>query len=72
MKRSVFAAAVATLLLALLTASSATAADLVPYGQPVPARGAFWQGPYVGANLGYQWGTVSNFGADSGRTISAG
>jgi outer membrane immunogenic protein len=61
MKRSVIAAAVATLLLALAP-NAVTAADLVPYGQPAPARGAFWQGPYVGANLGYQWGSVSNFG----------
>src|ERR1700742_1282003 len=60
MKRSVFAAAVAMLLLAPCSATAA--ADLVPYGQPAPARGAFWQGPYLGANIGYQWGSVSNFG----------
>ena len=61
MKRLVFAAAVATLVLA---PRAATAADLVPYGQPAPARGAFWQGPYVGANIGYQWGSVNNTGSD--------
>ena len=66
MKRLVFATALATLLLApnLLAPSAATAADFMPYGQPAPARGALWQGPYVGANLGYQWGSVSNTGAD--------
>jgi outer membrane immunogenic protein len=71
MKRSVFAAALATLLFApslfvtsLFAPSAATAADLMPYGQPAPARGYYWQGPYVGANLGYQWGSVSNAGND--------
>ena len=57
----VFAGAVAALTLASYTA---TAADLVPYGQPAPARGYYWQGPYVGANLGYQWGSVKNAGND--------
>jgi len=33
---------------------AATAADLVPM------RAYSWQGPYVGANLGYQWGTTTN------------
>ncbi len=61
MKKLVFAAAVAT---ALLAPDAVTAADLMPYGQPVPARGAPWQGPYVGANLGYQWGSATNTGAD--------
>ena len=47
----------------LLAPDATTAADLVPW-QPAPARGTLWQGPYVGANLGYQWGSVSNTGAD--------
>ncbi len=25
-----------------------------------PARARIWQGPYVGANLGYQWGLATN------------
>lgn len=25
-----------------------------------PLGGYFWQGPYVGANLGYQWSSISN------------
>ena len=61
MKRFVFAAAIATLAVA---PGASTAADLVPYGRPAPARGTFWQGPYLGANIGYQWGSVSNAGND--------
>jgi outer membrane immunogenic protein len=61
MKKLAFAATLATLLLA---PGATTAADLMPYGQPAPARSMVWQGPYVGANLGYQWGSVSNTGAD--------
>ena len=61
MKKLVFAAALATLSLA---PGATTAADLMPYGQPASPRSLFWQGPYVGANLGYQWGSVSNTGAD--------
>ncbi|AMN39910.1 outer membrane protein [Rhodoplanes sp. Z2-YC6860] len=61
MKKLAFAATLATLLLA---PGATTAADLMPYGQPAPARSMFWQGPYVGANLGYQWGSVSNTGTD--------
>jgi outer membrane immunogenic protein len=37
---------------------AASAADLVPRWSPI--RGYSWQGPYVGANLGYQWGTTTN------------
>jgi len=61
MKKLAFAATLATLLLA---PGATTAADLMPYGQPAPARSMFWQGSYVGANVGYQWGSVSNTGAD--------
>ena len=46
--------------LAILTAASgaATAADtLRPWN---PARSYSWQGPYVGANLSYQWGAITN------------
>ena len=65
MKSPVFAVALAAF---ALTSSGAAAADLVPYGQPAPygqpSRGYFWQGPYLGANIGYQWGSVSNAGND--------
>jgi outer membrane immunogenic protein len=59
MKKPVFAAAVL-----VLASAAAAAADLVPYRQAAPARSYFWQGPYLGANLGYQWGSVSNAGND--------
>ncbi|MBN8966063.1 MAG: porin family protein [Rhizobiales bacterium] len=36
----------------------AAAADLTSY--TTPTRASFWQGPYVGANLGYQWGSITN------------
>jgi outer membrane immunogenic protein len=52
-----------------LTATAATAADYggpPPYGAPpAPYYTAYsWLGPYVGGNLGYQWGALSNSGAD--------
>jgi outer membrane immunogenic protein len=51
---------------ALLLASAASAADLPrPYynynPSPAPALSAYgWTGPYLGGNLGYEWGTTSN------------
>jgi outer membrane immunogenic protein len=46
----------------------ATAADIGRGISPAPyvtaPYGYNWSGPYLGANLGYQWGTVSNLGAD--------
>ena len=52
-----------------LTVAAATAADYggpPPYGAPpAPYYTAFsWLGPYVGGNLGYQSGALSNSGAD--------
>ena len=52
-----------------LTASAAHAADV--YGSPPPyapspvpvAYGYRCMGPYMGANFGYQWGSLSNSGA---------
>lgn len=38
--------------------NAAMAADLVPRLSPI--RAYSWQGPYVGANLGYQWGATTN------------
>jgi outer membrane immunogenic protein len=51
-----------------LTAAAAEAADLYrspqPYAPaPVP-YGYSWMGPYLGANVGYQWGSLSNSGAN--------
>jgi outer membrane immunogenic protein len=49
------------------TALGATmTAAVIAAGAPVEANaqsrfgGYFWQGPYVGVNLGYQWSSVSN------------
>jgi outer membrane immunogenic protein len=51
-----------------LTSTGAGAADLYrnpsPYAPgPVP-YGYSWMGPYLGANFGYQWGELSNSGAN--------
>ena len=63
--KTVFAAALAAL--ALIT-GAALAADNLPYG--APARGGYsWQGPYVGANVGYQFGGVSNSAADPSGVV---
>jgi outer membrane immunogenic protein len=53
---------ITAVLAAVLTSSAAGAADL-GYDRPAPqGRTAFynWQGLYIGGNLGYQWGTVTN------------
>lgn len=55
---------------ALVVASvPAAAADLPRGAPPVPyVNGPYnvysWSGAYLGVNLGYQWGSVSNLGAD--------
>jgi outer membrane immunogenic protein len=41
-----------------LVSGAARAADFAPYAPP--PRGTSWQGPYVGANVGPQWGNVGN------------
>jgi outer membrane immunogenic protein len=47
---------------ALMAASAAEAADLPGgFNSYSPAYAAYnWMGPYVGANIGYEWGSVSN------------
>lgn len=45
----------------MLASGAAAAADLQPYA-PARQGGGAWQGPYVGVNLGYQWGSVGNSG----------
>jgi outer membrane immunogenic protein len=57
MQKTLFAAALAAFALA---AGAAAAADVLPYGGPARTGAARWQGPYAGANLGQQWGWVSN------------
>ncbi len=64
MPRTVFAAALALL---ALTSSAAYAADIQPYANQT--RGYSWQGPYAGANLGYQSGSVSNSPADPSGVV---
>jgi outer membrane immunogenic protein len=47
------AAAIAT------AAGGAAAADFPPYTVPAPIRTYSWTGPYLGGNLGYQWGNTT-------------
>ena len=57
------AAALLVTLLVTLLGGSAWAADLprAPYyTAPGPLSSYSWVGPYLGGNLGYQWGTTSN------------
>lgn len=62
MKRLVVGAAV---LVAAGWTASAEAADInsgqrAPYTVNQPLNGYSWAGPYLGANLGYEWGSVNN------------
>jgi outer membrane immunogenic protein len=59
--QAVFAAALAAI---ALQSSAATAADVLPYGGPARTPVYSWQGPYVGANLGYQWSSVGGSPTD--------
>ena len=61
--------AVLAVLVLLQASAAATAADITSYATLAPARGTFWQGPYVGVNLGYQWGQVTNFSNDPSGII---
>ena len=49
--------------LSLTMASAAVAADFPAspyYTAPAPSSAYSWAGPYLGANLGYAWGSVDN------------
>lgn len=63
MKKIVFA-----LGLAIMSVSAAGAADLprnsAPYYSAAPATGFNWSGGYVGANIGYNWGKITNTGTN--------
>jgi outer membrane immunogenic protein len=47
----------------VFSARPTAAADYRPYATPVLGRNYYWQGPYFGANLGYQWSSVGNAGS---------
>ena len=64
MSKRMFAVALA---LVATAACPAAAADLTPYATPAGVYS--WVGPYVGANLGYQFGDVSHSGADPSGVI---
>ena len=55
MPKTVFAIALAVALMS----DAAAAAEITPYAAPA-SRNIFWQGPYVGANRGYQWGLATS------------
>ena len=58
-----FVAGAVALTAAGLGAASADAADYPPraaYTVNQPLNAFSWAGPYLGGNLGYEWGTVSN------------
>jgi outer membrane immunogenic protein len=50
------------IVLALAIASTARAADIVPryYAPQAVAYPLAWAGPYIGATLGYEWGSIDN------------
>jgi|SRR4051812_7012074 outer membrane immunogenic protein len=56
---------------------AAHAADLSgisrPYAAPAPAYAAYnWMGPYIGANVGYQWGNVTHSGTQPSGAAAGG
>src|ERR1700677_541445 len=53
---------VSSALFCVLLASTAGAADFYK-APPATPYGYSWMGPYLGANLGYEWGELSNSGA---------
>lgn len=55
--KSIFGAAVLT---AVMVSGAAMAADLGYSRAPSPVGGYNWQGLYLGANLGYEWGSITN------------
>ncbi len=66
MRRILLAVSMVT---ALAAGGAASAADIpggpAPYYSSPAVNSVFsWAGPYVGVNLGYEWGSVSNSGAD--------
>ena len=74
MRKNVFVMAGLALLAAV---GAAQAADIPgvsrPYAAPARAYTAYnWMGPYIGANIGYQWGTATNSPNDPSGAILGG
>jgi outer membrane immunogenic protein len=65
-RRIKFIAAIALALAGL--GASAQAADMygrrAPWTAPHALNGHSWAGPYIGGNIGYQWGDISNHAAE--------
>jgi outer membrane immunogenic protein len=61
MKKTILAM---TMVAMAAAAGTATAADLprssTPYYSPAPANAFNWSGAYVGGNVGYEWGKITN------------
>lgn len=66
MPKTVFAVALAGL---ALVSSAAMAADNLPYGAAARPGIYSWQGPYVGANLGYQLGGINGLPANPSGVV---
>lgn len=69
--KTTMAAAVAAFVAASLAATApAAAADMygrpysAPYTVAAPLNVYSWAGPYIGANVGYHWSSISNSGAE--------
>lgn len=73
MKKTLFAGTIAAVSIA---AGAAVAADLprgpAPYYNPAPASVYNWSGVYAGLNLGYEWGKVTNTGANPSGILGGG
>lgn len=66
MKKTIIGAAA---IAATVATTPVRAADIgrvapAPYASTAPIGGYVWTGPYVGLNLGYQWGKVSGWGGN--------
>jgi outer membrane immunogenic protein len=60
MKRFTWGAVALTLALGMGAAGAADVPYRAPYTVNQPLNAYSWAGPYLGGNLGYQWGSVSN------------
>jgi outer membrane immunogenic protein len=60
MKKMILAATLAAIAVASSPALAADVRGPAPYYSTAPASGFNWTGGYVGANAGYEWGSVTN------------